>query len=283
MPRTSKKFIDGAGTGHLWDRIEEALARKVSSVSAAANDNTIAVEGTATAPTLRVKISSVAGNDLQVQSDGLYVSAPAGTTYSIAKKTTANEGYAATYQLTANGVATGTDIDIPKDMVVSGGEVKTVGTADTPYTGAVVGEKYIELTLANANGDKLYIPVSSLVEYVSSGSSVGDMVVITIDGNHQVTAAITDGTITAAKLTSALQSTITGALQSSDIATGATNGTISVKGTDVAVHGLGSAAYASVGDFDANGAASEVYDAIIPLTNAEIDAAIGYVAPSQGD
>ena len=33
------------------------------------------------------------------------------------------------------------------------------------------------------------------------------------------------------------------ALQASDIAEGATNGTISVDGTDVAVHGLGSAAY----------------------------------------
>ena len=53
-------------------------------------------------------------------------------------------------------------------MVVSNGEVKTVSTANSPYTGAAVGDKYIELTIANASSDKLYIPVSSLVEYVTS-------------------------------------------------------------------------------------------------------------------
>lgn len=280
MPLSTKKFLDNAGTGHLWDRIEEELAKKVSSISTAANDNTITIGGTATAPTIKVKISSVAGNDLEVKSDGLYVGVPSQVTYSISKKQTANTGYAATYQLTADGVATGTDIDIPKDMVISAGEVKTVTTADTPYSGAAVGDKYIELTLANATNDKLYIPANSLVEYVTSGSQSGDMIMVSINGNHQVTATITDGTITAAKLTSSLQSTINGALQPTDITTGATNGTIAVNGTDVAVYGLGSAAYASTGDFDASGAANEVYLAITSLSNAEIDTAIGYVAPS---
>ncbi len=49
-----------------------------------------------------------------------------------------------------------------------------------------------------------------------------------------------------------------GALQSSDVATGTANGTIAVKGTDVAVKGLGSAAYAETSAFDAAGAASAV-------------------------
>ena len=46
------------------------------------------------------------------------------------------------------------------------------------------------------------------------------------------------------------------ALQKADIAEGATNGTIAVKGTDVAVHGLKSAAYAETTAFDAAGAAT---------------------------
>ena len=46
------------------------------------------------------------------------------------------------------------------------------------------------------------------------------------------------------------------ALQKADIAEGATNGTIAVKGTDVAVHGLKSAAYADTTAFDAAGAAT---------------------------
>jgi len=162
-------------------------------------------------------------------------------------------------------------------MVVSSGEVKTVSTANTPYTGAAVGDKYIELTIANAASDKLYIPVNSLVEYVTSGSSNSDMVVISIDNNHQVTASITDGTITKTKLASGVQSSLDAAdsaLQASDITTGATNGTISVDGTDVAVYGLGTAAYTASTAYDASGSAQAAYDAIIALTNTEIDNAI---------
>ena len=48
------------------------------------------------------------------------------------------------------------------------------------------------------------------------------------------------------------------ALQQSDIVEGTENGTISVKGTDVAVHGLGSAAYVPTSTFDSAGAAAAV-------------------------
>ena len=48
------------------------------------------------------------------------------------------------------------------------------------------------------------------------------------------------------------------ALQKADITTGATNGTIAVEGTDVAVAGLKSAAYAETTAFDAVGAAAAV-------------------------
>ena len=46
------------------------------------------------------------------------------------------------------------------------------------------------------------------------------------------------------------------ALQKTDITTGATNGTIAVDGTDLAVYGLGTAAYAATTDFDASGTAA---------------------------
>lgn len=48
------------------------------------------------------------------------------------------------------------------------------------------------------------------------------------------------------------------ALQASDIATGVTNGTVSIKGTDVAVKGLGSAAFTESSAYDASGAAATV-------------------------
>lgn len=49
-----------------------------------------------------------------------------------------------------------------------------------------------------------------------------------------------------------------GALHASDVTTGTANGTIAVKGTDVAVKGLGSAAYTNSDAYDAKGSASAV-------------------------
>ena len=278
MSFENKKFLDYAGTSQLWAKIKAELDKKGQVNSVTAADNSITVGGTAVSPTIGLKLSSVSGNSLEVKGDGVYVHVPADTIYSIIKKSTANSNAAVSYQLTADGIATGVDIDIPKDMVVSSGEVKTVETVDIPYQGAAIGDKYIELALANANGDKLYIPANSLVEYVTSGSSNGDMIVVSINGNHQVTATITDGTITKAKLHSDVQTSLgkaDSAVQSvttGDATTG--NGTIKVDGIGVAVYGLGSAAYANTLDFDAAGSASAVYDAIIPLINSEIDAAI---------
>lgn len=47
------------------------------------------------------------------------------------------------------------------------------------------------------------------------------------------------------------------AVQAADVVSGTANGTISVKGSDVAVKGLGSAAYQNSGAFDASGAAAD--------------------------
>lgn len=108
--------------------------------------------------------------------------------------------YAAIYQLMKDGVATGAAINIPKDMVVKSGSVVTNPTDELQGT-------YIKLVLANATNDTLYIDVGGLIEYVTSGSAVGDMVVVAIDEKtHKVTASITDGTITKAKLATEVQS-----------------------------------------------------------------------------
>lgn len=93
--------------------------------------------------------------------------------YSLGVKATANTGYAKTYELLKDGTAVaGSEIDIPKDMVVSAGEVKTVTTADQPYPGAQVGDKYIDLTIANASSDHLYIPVKDLVDVYTGGTHI---------------------------------------------------------------------------------------------------------------
>lgn len=91
---------------------------------------------------------------------------------------------------------------IPKDMVVKSGSVVTNPTGQPKGT-------YIKLVLANATNDTLYVDVGGLIEYVTSGSAAGDMVVITIDEQtHKVTASITDGAITKAKLETEVQTAL---------------------------------------------------------------------------
>ena len=110
--------------------------------------------------------------------------------------------YAAVYRLMKDGVAVGAAINIPKDMVVKSGSVVTNPTGQPKGT-------YIKLVLANATNDTLYVDVGGLIEYVTSGSAAGDMVVITIDEQtHKVTASITNGAITKAKLETEVQTAL---------------------------------------------------------------------------
>ena len=294
----NKKFLNATGVGHLWEKIRERYDSKLDNVTA--SDDSIVITGD---NGIGVKISTESDNRLQLKTTGnkgLYVAPTADQdTYSITKDTT-SETYSAVYKLmkTPNGTGTpvqvGVDINIPKDMVVSSGTVETKSEAGAWGPAGT----YLHLVLANAASSDIYINVTDLIEYVTSGSQAGDMVVISIDSNHQVTASITDGTITKAKLASGVQASLDAADSAvQSVAEGATNGTISVDGTDVAVHGLGSAAYTASTDYDASGAAaavlggssdtastmtvygvkqyaSDVYTAIQALTNNEIDAAI---------
>lgn len=102
--------------------------------------------------------------------------------------------YAAVYHLTKDGERiTGSTINIPKDMVVDSGEVVTDPDGQPKGT-------YIKLVLQNV-AEPLYINVGDLIEYVTSGSKVDDMVVINVDEmTHKVTATISEKSITADKL-----------------------------------------------------------------------------------
>ena len=295
----NKKFMDGAGTGYLWTKIKNRYDSKLDEVRAA--DDSINVTNS---NQISVAISSDPSNLLQVKTTGnkgLYVENPGSPdTYTIEADVSPGD-YAAVYHLKKYttgsnvGLDVGVPINIPKDMVVQSGEIVTKSTAGTWGPAGT----YIELTLANASNTKLYIAVGDLVEYVTSGSQAGDMVFVTVNPTtHQVTAAITDGTITYDKLASSLQDMVSnGATAVSSVTEGTTNGTINVDGSDVSVHGLGTAAYSAATAFDAAGAASAVlgtssdtaatatvygvkkyasdaYAAILPLTTAEIDAAV---------
>lgn len=111
------------------------------------------------------------------------------------------EGIAKRYTIAQASTGLNVNIDIPSDMVVKS------GTVETNPAGQPVGT-YLVLTLANATNDKVYINVSDLIEYVTSGSKVGDMVVVDVSADHKVTATITDGTVTKAKLETAVQTSL---------------------------------------------------------------------------
>lgn len=79
--------------------------------------------------------------------------------------------YAKAYVIKQGTKEIGT-INIPKDMVVSSGSLKTVASADNPYTGAKVGDKYIDLVIANATSEHIYIPVSDLIDTYLAGNGL---------------------------------------------------------------------------------------------------------------
>lgn len=104
---------------------------------------------------------------------------------------TATSGYLKTYILAAGVdteagvVESGTGknligkINIPKDFLVKSASIETVDTADAPYTGAQVGDKYIDFvinTKDTAQGSEtashVYLPVNDLVDVYTGGNGV---------------------------------------------------------------------------------------------------------------
>lgn len=96
--------------------------------------------------------------------------------YTIVKQGAAEDGYFATYYLTKDNVQTGEKINIPKDYLVKEAELLEVTEADAPYTGAVIGDKYIDFTINTQAADEderhIYLPVKDLVDVYTGGNGV---------------------------------------------------------------------------------------------------------------
>lgn len=93
----------------------------------------------------------------------------------VEKQTTADSGYAATYIIKQNNVQVGDKINIPLDFLVKNATIETVTVADEPYTGAEVGDKYIDFVInvkvGTATDEHIYIPVNDLVHPISGGTT----------------------------------------------------------------------------------------------------------------
>lgn len=83
----------------------------------------------------------------------------------IVKDTSVDE-YTSVYKLLINDKQSGVDINIPKDLVVESGSVKECTVENNPVQGYVIGDKYIDLLIANSNNQHIYILVSDLVDVI---------------------------------------------------------------------------------------------------------------------
>ena len=96
-----------------------------------------------------------------------------------------------------------TTVNIPKDYVVKSATVETVETADVPYAGAEVGDKYIDFVINTKDGSgsgtaqHIYIPFKDLMHPISG--STGTEVTVAVDSNNQISASI--NTIASSKIT----------------------------------------------------------------------------------
>lgn len=186
-PAQGVLYIDEAtGKGEAWDGT--AWKPVITPVTVSAGDNSVEIGGTATAPTVKAKLSTKEGNQLQLVAEagkeGLFVPAPASAdSYKVEEAATAETGYLKTYVLNryANGDETGTPtecgkINIPKDYLVKSADVKEVTTADDPYTGAKVGDKYIDFVInvksGTATDEHVYLPVNDLVDAYTAGNGI---------------------------------------------------------------------------------------------------------------
>jgi len=201
------------------------------------------------------------------------------TTGAVTMTESTPEGYAKAYTIKQGETTVGT-INIPKDMVVKSGALVVNPEGEDEGT-------YIELTLANATDDKIYINVKDLIDIYTAAESATEVQLAVTTGGV-ISASLVDGGVTAAKLANDAVTTdkiananVTRAKLAADVEAvlvkaesavqsvveGDAAGEIKVDGIAVKVHGLGSAAYENTDAFDAAGAAAAV------LGNADTDTA----------
>lgn len=96
--------------------------------------------------------------------------------YTLEKLGTSQDGFSASYRLkkTVGGETSyvGDTINIPKDLVVQSGSLQTVTSTGLPYTGAQVGDPYIDLVINDAQSTHIYIPVRGLVDTYAAGTGL---------------------------------------------------------------------------------------------------------------
>lgn len=270
---------------------------KVAKTGAAADVSTAAItDGDATDPQTLYAAGTAQGTLEAIARDLNDLTTESAVT--VEKLTTPTTGYLASYAVKQNGAQVGATIDIPKDFLVKSATVKTVTTADDPYPGAKVGDKYIDFVVnvkeGTATDTHLYIAVNDLVHPLSGDTTTVANeyeLQISVDSTNKISATLNN--IYAKKVqfvptsaTTVLTSvtTVEGALNKVDeliqgmdadldAATDASitdefkvavlTGVTEVNGTLTAVDSI---------DVDQAGAATAAYNAIGSIASADINA-----------
>ena len=142
------------------------------------------VTGVDTATVNGMKLS-LDGTNVKLVDDGLEATLE-GKDITLDVAETATEGYLKTYVLKQGTTEIG-KIDLPKELVVTGGEVIVASTEE----GLKSGEKYLKLTIANQDAP-VYIAVKELVDVYTAGAG------ITISDTNEVSVKLaeTQGNVT---------------------------------------------------------------------------------------
>lgn len=182
IPTVVSTIADGNSNAVSSDAVYDALALKADSSGL----STVATSGSY--------------NDLSDKPD----LSNFGGAVTVEKKTTAETGYLATYEVKQGGTKVGTSINIPKDYLVKSASVGTVSTANNPVSGYVVGDKYLDFIIntkdSTGTDEHLYVLVSDLIDTYTADEST-----LTVSSNSF---SVKDGGVTKTKLASAVQTSL---------------------------------------------------------------------------
>lgn len=213
---------------------------KVASVGA--GNASVTIGGTTVAPTVAVKLDPATDNAIKLGTNGLKVTIPDASEYSVVKAATAETGFTATYHLTKDGTNVGASINIPKDYLVKSASVKTAGASDP--SGFPEGTKYIDFVVNTydtsagpGTESHIYLNVADLVDVYTAGDG------ITVGADNIISAKVVAGNGLSVDDSGIKMATVvaggsagamTGAMATklAGIDTGATNNTITLNGTE---------------------------------------------------
>ena len=146
------------------------------------------------------------------------------------------------YTFSQNGNTIGT-INIPKDLVVTAGEVVVAGDGqnDTEnISGATAGDKYLKLTIANQTAP-VYINVKDLVDVYTVETGATE-VQLALSNSNELSATLVSGSVAKSKLASDVQTSLGKADTAIQTINGVPadktgfTGAVTIYGTDIALN-----------------------------------------------